>query len=338
MESLAERVAKTGLLKEKDCVVAAVSGGADSTCLLLILMELKNKIGFDFSVLHVEHGIRGEESRQDASFVEGLCEEHGIRFFLKEVNVPSARKIHISEEETARNLRRAAYAEAAGELYPGKEVKVALAHNADDQAETVLMHLIRGTGIKGLGGMEEQKRMQSDGSGLMIIRPLLGIERREIESYLQKKDQRYRTDATNEEDTYTRNCLRHHILPKLRELNEQAVSHIGHTAEVVRKAEKELEGSAVKLAVDTIVNGRLNRVYTLSCPNEIRSRLIKAWIFKQNGTVRNISSTHIGAIDRLLSAPNGTKADIPGSYRACVEGEYIVWEKKTGRNSPQNEG
>ncbi len=337
MEEIKERVKRTGLLAEGDNVVAGVSGGADSVCLFLVLLELKDKIGFDFSVLHVEHGIRGEESKADARFVERLCEVNGVRFFMKEVDVPSERKSHVSEEETARNLRRAAFFEAADVLYPEKEVKVALAHNADDQAETILLHLVRGTGIKGLGAMEEKKELQAtNGRRVTLIRPLLEVERREIEGCLASRGQSYCTDATNGEDAYTRNYLRHHVIPKLRELNEQAIPHMGRTAAVVREVDREIEGVAIEIAREIIINGRLNRVYAAACPEEVRNRVIKSWIYKKNGTVRNVSSTHIKTVDGLLAAANGTRADIPGRFRVRVEGDFLVWEEKTGRNAPDN--
>ncbi len=339
MEGIAERIRKTGVLAEGDHIVAGVSGGADSVCLLLLLLEIKNILKFDFSVLHVEHGIRGEESKADAAFVKCLCEKHRVRFLLKEVDVPAAKSTHVSEEETARNLRREAYAEAAALLYPGENVKIALAHNADDQAETVLMHLVRGTGLKGLGGMEAMAELDMrggrDGTKLQIVRPLLTVERREIEDYLRARGQEYRTDATNAEDAYTRNFLRHHVLPRLRELNTGAVVHIGRTADAVREVERELQEKTGDLLDEVIMDGRLNRVYLAACPQELQSRLIKAWIFKKTGTVRNISKTHIDAVCSLLTAANGTKTDIPGAYRARVEKEYLVWEKKNGRNAPQ---
>ena len=342
-------VKTTGLLKSGDRVIAGVSGGADSVCLLFVLHALSKELDFSLAVLHVEHGIRGAASREDAEFVRQLCAEYRIPFWMKAVDVPSARRSHVSEEETARNLRRNAYREATAYFYSGEPVKIALAHNAEDQAETVLMHLIRGTGLKGLCGMEQEALLHPENKGtetteteadgvevtsLHIIRPLLSVQRKEIESYLNSVDQTFRTDQTNTEDAYTRNYLRHHILPELQKLNDRATTHIGETAAALRNIERELEEDLEKTVNEIVVNNRFNRIYAAAYPQETQNRLIKSWIYKKNGTVRNISSTHIRAVCALLCAPNGTKADIPGKYRIRVEGEWLVWEEKSGRNAP----
>ncbi len=332
---LVESVRQTGLLCKRDRVIAGVSGGADSVCLFLVLKELSEEIGFSLAALHVEHGIRGEDSREDAAFVENLCKKTDTPFLLKEVDVPEAKTTHISIEETARNLRRQAFVEAAAYFFAGEDVKIALAHNAEDQAETVLLHLVRGTGVKGLGGMEEAAPLAP---GVGIIRPLLAVERAEIEAYLEEKKQPYRTDATNDEDAYTRNYIRHHILPELKRLNQQAIKHIGQTSAAMRQVESERRQKADELSQEVILDGKLNRIYAASAPPEMQSRLIRAWIWKQNGTVRNITSKHIAAVRALLTAPNGTKSDIPGAYRARADGDWLIWEKKDGRNAPKGKG
>ncbi|MBQ7678163.1 MAG: tRNA lysidine(34) synthetase TilS [Lachnospiraceae bacterium] len=360
-------VRESGLLAPGDQILAGVSGGADSVCLFLVLKELAQEIGFTLGVVHVEHGLRGSESKADAAFVQKLCEKNGIPFCLKEVDVRAEKTTHISEEETARNLRREAFLEAADTMYPDKDVKVALAHNADDQAETVLMHLIRGTGLKGLCGMQAEaplagwmpvsfdkdtsqmqcveqsleKKGESDSAGrsvrqLRIIRPLLSITRAEIEVWLAACGQEFRTDATNFEDSYTRNRIRHNILPMLIAINPQAVTHIGQTARTLQEIEDEIEKNAIFAANEAIINLKLNRVLVAAYPPEVQNRIIKAWIYKRNQTVRNVSSTHIRAVSALFSAPNGTKLDIPGAYRVRVEGDYLVWEEKSGRNAPND--
>ena len=324
-------VRRTGLLAVGDRVAAGVSGGADSVCLLLVLKELAVEIGFSLSVVHVEHGIRGEQSRADAAFVRRLCEKLGVAFVLKEVDVRASVSTHVSEEEAARNLRRDALCEAAEALYGKVPVKVALAHNADDQAETVLLHLIRGTGVKGLCGMRTQTVLNNE---ISIIRPLLTVSRAGIEEWLAVQGQEYRTDATNLEDIYMRNRIRHRILPLLSEMNTQAVTHIGRTAQALQEIEDGLSRKADIAANEAIIELRLNRIIAAAYPPETQNRIIKAWIYKRNHTVRNTSSAHIGAVRALLEAPNGTRADIPGAYRVRVDGDYLIWEEKTGRNAP----
>ena len=183
-----------------DSIVAGVSGGADSVCLLLILCSLSRKLDLQLAVVHVDHGIR-QEAVEDAAYVRQLCEEMKVPFFLVKKDVPRyAAARHLSLEEAGRQIRYQAFREAAKKLNGRGAVKIAVAHNANDRAETMLFHLFRGTGLTGLGSI----RPVRDG----IIRPLLGLQRTEIEAYLEEEGRAYCKDKTNEEDTYTRNRIR----------------------------------------------------------------------------------------------------------------------------------
>ena len=209
------------MAEEGDCILAAVSGGADSVCLLLILQELAQAGKIRLCAVHVEHGIRGEDSRKDACFVEEICRQHRIPckiFHCQAMEYARAHKMTV--EEGARILRYGFFEQAA-EIF--RADRIAVAHNQNDCAETILFHLARGTGLKGLCGIPPVRDN--------IIRPLLCVKRREIEAFLAAEGQIFCQDKTNETLDYTRNRVRHQILPVLEEINSEAVAHMNQAAE-----------------------------------------------------------------------------------------------------------
>ncbi len=205
------------MISRGDHILAGVSGGADSVCLLLILYELRARLGITLSAVHVNHGIR-EEAGEDAAFTADLCGQLGIPFYLREIDVPSAKaQTGMSEEEAARLLRYEAFEQLQKDISADK---IAVAHNACDQAETMIMNMARGSGLRGMTGIRSVRGT--------IIRPLLSTDRQEIEDYLQAAGRDYVTDRTNLEDEHTRNRIRHHLLPLLTEsVNAGAVRHMG---------------------------------------------------------------------------------------------------------------
>ena len=182
---------KEKIVEDGDIVLAGVSGGADSVCLLLMLEQLQKKTDFLLEAVHVEHGIRGEESRKDAAFVKNLCQDHGIRCHIFSVEVPLfAEKHGLGLEEAARILRYDCYKKAAESVkkeFPEKKIKLALAHHAEDNAETVLFQMVRGSGLDGLCGMSRRR----DEGIYELIRPLLAQPREEIEAFLKECGQSY---------------------------------------------------------------------------------------------------------------------------------------------------
>lgn len=228
------------LICRGDRIMAAVSGGADSVCLFLVLLELADSMDFSLEVVHVEHGIRGEESLRDAEFVRNLCRQKGIRCRICAADVPkTAREEHMGLEEAARKLRYQAFERVvsetdsenpSGNSDSGKphvrRAKIALAHHMEDNAETVLFRLARGTGIAGLGGIQPMVTRKE----LTCIRPLLGVSRKEIEAWLGERGQAFCTDATNSDVDFARNRVRMQILPELSCVNDRAVEHIQETA------------------------------------------------------------------------------------------------------------
>ena len=210
---------KVNLQDEK--ILIGLSGGMDSVCLFHILREL----GCCLEAVHVNHGIRGEEANRDEAFVKMLCEKYDVPFHGFRFDVPEFSKSnHVSIEEAGRMIRKEVFEEvskACGAKY------IALAHHGNDRAETFLFHLSRGTGVKGLGTM---KPVQGK-----VIRPLLWAKREDIEQYIQKHGYDFVEDVTNASEQYTRNRIRHQIIPLLEEINPKSVSHICGAAEKLSK-------------------------------------------------------------------------------------------------------
>ena len=191
------------MLTQGDGVVAGVSGGADSVCLLFVLRKIQESLGGKLYVAHVNHGLRGEEALADQEFVRRLCEEWQLPFYLKSVKLREiARERKLSEEEAGRLVRYDFFRKVAEET---GAAKIAVGHNANDHAETLLFHLIRGSSLKGLAGISPVQGA--------VIRPLLCVKREEIEQYVKEKGLHFCMDKTNLEDTYTRNRIRHKLLP-----------------------------------------------------------------------------------------------------------------------------
>ena len=197
------------MIGKNDVVLAGVSGGSDSMAMLRILKELQGKLDFTLRVVHIHHGIRGKEADRDQSFVENICRKWQIPCTVYCYDVPGlSREWKLGEEETGRIVRKEAFQrEAAVCGRKDSEIKIALAHNQEDLAETMLHNLCRGTGLRGLCTMRPV-----DGE---IIRPILCLSRDKIAEYLKEKKISHIQDSTNLSDEYTRNRIRHHILPIL---------------------------------------------------------------------------------------------------------------------------
>ncbi|MDO4982947.1 MAG: tRNA lysidine(34) synthetase TilS [Eubacteriales bacterium] len=274
-------------------VLCAVSGGADSVCML---HALKADGTVRVCCAHFEHGIRGEESKNDARFVKELCEKWDIPFLMGSGDVPQYAKEHrLGIEEAARVLRYEFLENARRTM--GCD-HIATAHNADDNAETMLFNLARGTGAKGLCGIPQVRGK--------IIRPMLKISRAEIEDYLRKNGIDHVEDSTNGLDEYSRNIIRHRIMPVLGEINPGFVSSMSKTAELLRRDEdyfrkqtdeflkKNYDGESVPAA-------ELSRLHPA-----VSSRVIRAL------TDPSLSSVHVDAVLALTESRGLAFADIPG--------------------------
>lgn len=316
------------LLSPGDSVLVAVSGGPDSVALLHLLFDLRDEFEFHLEVAHLQHGIRGEEAKEDARFVSDLAGNLKLPFHLKEVSVPEIRSAagKGNLEALAREERYRFFAEVARAR--GLH-KVATAHTLDDQAETVLMRFLRGSGMKGLGGMAPLQRMASIGSDslsdLTVIRPLLQVSKAEILNYLAEKHQAYRLDRTNRDTALLRNWIRLQLLPKIRERVDSRLSErLGQQAELMRDEEKLLaELARCKLAEISTANG-LSRDALLAEPIALQRRLLRLWIEAARGNLRGLNFVHIDELLRLIKdgAPQGRLA-IPGGWELAREYDVI---------------
>ena len=266
-----------------DTVIAAVSGGADSIALLFGLYLLKDSLGITLEAAHFNHGLRGAESDRDAEFVRNLCDRYDIPLHLGGARVTAGKK---GLEAAARDARYAFFSTLSG--------KIATAHTADDNAETVLMHLVRGTGLKGLGGISPARGN--------LIRPMLSVTRREVLAFLEEYHMTYVVDSSNDTDAFLRNRLRHHVMPMLKAENPRLAENLSAMALNLREDEAALEAMATEnLDVET-----LRRL-----PKAVRSRSIAAFL-KQNG-VREPEASHIGLVENLVfSQKPSASANLPG--------------------------
>ena len=273
------------LIAPGDTVICAVSGGADSVAMLFALYLLREKLGITLEAAHFNHNLRGEESLRDETFVRELCARYEIPLHVASGEIHPGKK---GLEAAARDARYAFL-----ESLPGK---IATAHTADDNAETILMHLVRGTGLKGLGGIAPQRGK--------LIRPMLGITRREVEDFLAEWHLPHVEDSTNETDAFLRNRLRHHVMPLL-------------AAENPRIAEN-LSQMALRLREDEACLSQLSRYETLpevetlrTLPSAVRSRMLERFL-KENG-VREPEDVHIAQAEALVFSDSpSASAAFPG--------------------------
>ncbi len=280
-------------------ILAGVSGGADSVALLHCLNALR--LGGAFGKLyaaHLNHGIRGDEARQDAEFVKGLCHEWGIPLFLKTVDVPAlAKQSGRGIEETAREARYRFLEEARAEA---GAINIAVAHHKNDQAETVLMHLLRGTGPKGLCGMTDRRGN--------LIRPLMQVSRGQIMAYLQSHGLCYRDDATNQDVSYLRNRIRLQLLPTLeRDYNPAIVDGLVRMASLCAEDEAYLSAQAAAALEQCRENGGYRREQLRDLPPALKGRALRL-ILQEHGALYNSGQEDISRLSELLEARTGAKA------------------------------
>ena len=276
-------------IRPGDHVICAVSGGADSVALLFGLYLLREKLQFTLSAAHFNHQLRAEESDRDEAFVRALCDRYDIPLAVGTAPVTPGKK---GLEAAARDARYSFFATLSG--------KIATAHTAGDNAETVLMHLVRGTGLSGLGGIAPV-------SG-NLIRPMLGITRQEVLGFLQEYCLQYVTDSSNNTDAFLRNRLRHHVMPLLEQENPRLAENLSAMALQLRQDEAFLREAAAEqttLEVDAL----------RQMAPALRVRILEAFL-KENG-VREPEYRHIAMAESLIASQKP-------SARAEFSGGVIV--------------
>jgi tRNA(Ile)-lysidine synthase len=265
VHSLAERLLKTIRKQESiragDRVAAAVSGGADSVALLCLLLELRAELGIVLSVAHVNHKLRGEESDEDERFVAELARRHALELYVREAPVDGSDRSNAGSEigsgigsakssgieAAARELRYGFFRELAKR---DRMAKIATAHTLDDQAETVLQRIFRGTGIRGLSGIHPRIVFEEQGRAFgEVLRPLLGFRRAALREFLRERCQSWREDSSNRENAFLRNRVRHRLLPIIgEEFGGAAIEHISELAEIARAEQEHWERGHPEIA------------------------------------------------------------------------------------------
>ena len=303
----------TDLLPRQGRVLCAVSGGVDSMYLLCRLLEL----GYDVAAAHYNHGLRGSEADRDEGFVRAFCRERGVPFLSGRGDVGGyAREHGLSEETAARELRYGFLEEARVEM--GAAV-IATAHNAEDNAETMLLNLLRGSGLRGLCGIPPVRGN--------IYRPMLDVTRAEAEGYLAERGIPHVEDSTNGEDLYTRNRLRHEVMPVLTAINPAFAKTAGRTAELLRRDADHLDSLAERFVQEHGCENALPVKVLAELPEPVMSRVVR-----RMGQGR-ISAVQTGAI---MALKPGEVTDVSG-MRVGRTRERLVFDLRTKAPIPERE-
>lgn len=309
-EKVLGTINKYNLIEDGDKIVLGLSGGPDSVCLLHILYRLKEKMNIEVYAAHLNHQIRGLEAQKDALYISQICEDLGITSFVKAINVPEyCKEQGVSLEEGARTLRYEMFDEIKQKT---KSNKIAIGHNRNDQAETVLMRIMRGTGLQGLRGIEYIRDNK-------IIRPILDIERSEIEAYCEKYELNPRIDKTNLESIYTRNKIRLELIPYMKDnFNPNVIESIVRMTNSLKSdsdyidLEAERSFKAVSTLKEDSVEISLPKYSNLH--NAIKVRILRSAIKHIIGDTNFVDQKHIediieleceSKLNKMLNLPRG---------------------------------
>lgn len=311
------------MLESGDSVVLGVSGGADSLCMLCMLHELSPEFDLTLTVIHVNHNIRGQEAMDDQRFVEEFCKKIGVKCITVDIWAKKlAKEWKCSEEEAGRIARYDIFNRTLNEINADK---IAIAHNLNDNSETVLFNLFRGSGIKGLAGIAPVREN--------IIRPVLCLTRDEIEEYLKEKNIEYRTDSTNLATDYTRNKMRNIIIPYIESsINTNVSGNITRASGELRQIEDYLKiqsAKAYEASVQKINNGYLINNSAENLHIVLKKRIIRSIINELSGKLKDVTLAHVEIVLRLFEMQTGSKADLPYGIKATrqYEGVYLYIPK-----------
>lgn len=333
-EKVLKTIKKYELIENGNTIVIGVSGGPDSMALLNVLLTLKKnkKLSYEIVVAHINHGIR-KEAEEETRYVENFCKMHKIPCYTKRENVINlAKKQKIGTEEAGRKLRYEFFEEIAKKT---KAKRIATAHSANDNAETVLMNIIRGSGTSGLKGIELKRDNK-------YIRPLMECTRAEIETYCEEQKLNPKKDETNEENIYTRNKVRNILIPLLEEeFNPNIVTSLNRMSQIAKEENEYLQKQVEKKYKEILVKENLgNREREEICSIElnlkkfneqekvIKNRLVLYTINKLLGTSQNIEKIHITDIVKLCENNIGNKYLMPNKkVKIMVNKGKIFFQK-----------
>lgn len=312
VQRFADLARRRHLFGPGDRIVVAVSGGPDSVALLSLFSELVPRWKLDLCALHMNHGLRAEESDQDQEFVARLCKQLGIKLQVERISLTSLmqlRKGH-SLQECAREARYSTM-QVVGQSVGAK--RIALGHTADDQAETVLMWMLRGSGARGLAGIPPTREG-------IFIRPLLEFRRGELTSYLEAKGLSFRTDSSNASSIYFRNRIRHELLPTLHRFNPAIVEALCRQAEILREEDHCLDELTVEHLNRSTVEEEpgavtLDRSQFLALPLAVQRRLVRSLVRRLSGILQGPSFQAVSDIlEKVIQGPTGAALSVHGAH------------------------
>lgn len=336
IDKVIETIDKNKMLNYGDKVIVGVSGGPDSMSLLHILIKLKDKYGLSLYAAHVNHSLRGIESDQDEEFVREYCRKEGIGFYSRKVDIGRiSSERGVSTETTGREERYAFFKELKDELHADK---IALAHNANDQAETILMRIIRGTGIEGLAGIKPVR----DG---IFIRPLIEIARTEIEKYCEENGIEPRIDRTNSENIYSRNKIRLELIPYLNNnFKCNIVDGLNRLSKIIEKDNEFLELEAEK-RYEAFCSSKDGKVIiskdAFKEHESVLTRIIRKSLESLTGSLYNFEKVHIYDIINIQKQGTGKMIMLPRNVVAFNDyGDIALYLKDNlakGTEKDENE-
>jgi len=317
------------MLRAGDTVLVAVSGGSDSVFLLQALYHLKSKLKLKKLIIcNLDHGLRGRESREDSSFVKRIAEDMDLAFFHKRIDLSKRKSKDLSTEEIAREERYRFFNDAAK---ASKANVIATGHTLDDQAETIIMRLIKGSSLKGMVGISPVRREGET----KVVRPLFELEKKEIEKYLDERGAAYRIDSTNVEPVYFRNIVRQEIIPFLEKYNPRLkrvlfslAEHLREDFEFIREAKdglkfkvQGLKGSAGSLEIklkDLVIQ-----------PRALQKEILRDALEKSGGKVKRLTFRHWKEMEQFIQHKRkGNSIDLPGDIRVTRTATSILFAKR----------
>jgi tRNA(Ile)-lysidine synthase len=318
-------------------LLVAVSGGADSVCLLHVLKNLQEELNLSIHAAHLDHGLRGAEADADAAYISRLASRLGGPAIIEKRDVMAYKQAHrLSTEEAAREVRYRFLAETAAAT--GSNI-VAVGHTRDDQVETVLMHLVRGSGTRGLVGLKPLNNWQPPGGqAITVLRPMLDVSRKETEAYCRRHRLAARTDASNLSLSPLRNRIRLELLPLLREYNPRVAEAVLRTAAIAADDLTFIDGETERLwkkmadkQQNTVV---LDRDGFGRLPPAVKRSLLRLSIERLIGGLKDIEARHIEAVMEALDKPAGKRLNLPGGLIFAIEYDRYLLGTEPAALSP----
>lgn len=333
LKEIREHIENMKFFNNGDQIILALSGGPDSACLFYALNQIKSELDLSINCVHVNHGLRGKASDADEDFVRSMCKQNNCNLRVVSADINAlAKEWKLSTEAAGRKVRYQAFYHEAEKVFKATGVapKILIAHNMDDQAETILFRIIRGTGVTGIKAMQKSELTPK---GFEIIRPLLDVTKRDILEALQSEKLPYCEDKTNELPIYARNKIRLDIIPAIESINPAFKEAIVRLGEIASEQEDFLDREAKeclkRLKFEHKIN--LNQSISILPINELRGyhvaiqKRVLSHIIKSMGLFENISSKHMEALVELSKSENPSmEIDLPFGFKACRMYEEIV--------------